>query len=91
MTIYTRPLVAGESFTPTAAMNILYLSYQVSTGTGDNATLLGSAPSPEDGSASQPVTVPAGGGDVFVDRETKPVQGMTITCNQGEVSLRIGY
>lgn len=91
MQIYTGLLTAGQSFTPTREMNILYLAYQVSGEDGDSATLTGSAVSPVDQSPSVAVPVPAGGGDTFVDEPNKPVSDMTITCVQGTVGLRIGY
>ena len=91
MILYTRAMTAGDSFTPTRDMNIFYLAYQVSTDTGDYATLTGSAKSPEDGSDSEEIIVPGGGGDAFVDVPGKPITGMTISCGQGTVYLRIGY
>lgn len=92
MTIYTTTLTAGQSFTPTAAMNICYLSFKMSSGDTDAGTLLGSAKSPADGTtASSAIPIGPDDGCVFVDSPDRPVQGMTITCTTGTLSLIIGF
>lgn len=91
MTIYTTTLTAGQSFAPTAAMNICYLSFKMSSGDTDAGSLLGSAKSPVDGSASSTITIGPDDGCVFVDSPDRPVQGMTITCTTGTISLIVGF
>lgn len=91
MTIYTGVLTAGQSVTLLEAMGILYFAFQVSSDTGDSATLQGSAVSPFNGSASAAITKGAGSGGVYVDGPNKPIKGMTVSCVQGTVNIEVGY
>ena len=90
--IYTKLLQEGETFLLTSNYNATYFSFQVSSTTGDNATYKGDETNPVTQEASEELPVAAGGGQVFVsENPQKPITGITVTAQQGTVSINIGY
>lgn len=93
MNIYTKKLTAGQSFTITADYKCAIFSFQVSGGSGDNATYLGAGTNPVDGTASGTIPITAGQGRTFTSNDSsgRPIQGITVACVAGTVGIDIWY
>lgn len=92
MRLYTKVLSAGQSFTLTEEYKALMFSFQVSTGTGDNATFIGNFTNPVTEADSEEIPLSAGQGQVYVSSDPqKSLSGITITSVAGSVNIVIGY
>lgn len=93
--LHTRTLTAGQSMVLDGTEGVLQISYQMSSTSGDNGTLLGNIPfrasndiAPQNSTA---VTIPAGGGNVFDSNSNQKALVLTIACVQGSLEVIIGF
>jgi hypothetical protein len=93
--LHTRNLTAGQSMTLGPTDGVLMISYQMSSGAGDNGTLEGNmdfkCASDSVTVASQPLAIAAGGGNVFVSPSTNAALEAVFTCVQGTLKVIIGF
>lgn len=93
--LHTRQIEPADgAFVLDGSEGVLMLSYQMSNTSGDSAQLTGNidfkASSDADAVPSEPVTIPAGGGNTFVsDANNKPIT-LSVTVLQGTLNLIIG-
>jgi hypothetical protein len=93
--LHTRNLTAGQTMEIGPNNGVLMMSYQMSTGAGDSGTLLGNidfrCDSDDTAVDSEPVVIPAGGGNVFASGDPQRALELEITCVQGTLKVIIGF
>lgn len=93
--LHTRNVTDGEDFNLDGDEGVLLLSYKMSNGAGDNATLTGNVPfkAASDNAAvnSEPITLGPGDGNVFVSDATQKAIELEINVVQGTMAIIVGF